>query len=76
MHFDPSRRLYANVDASKAFGFGVVVYYIKDDDSSSAIADYSDTSEAPAAAIRSTYPKKSSIEPIMFLSRRLSLAEH
>ena len=78
MHFDPTRRLYADIDASKAFGFGAVVYHVKDDDSNSdsATADCSDNSKPPAATIRTTYPKKSSIEPIMFLSRRLSPAEH
>ena len=61
VHFDPSRRLYADVDASKAFGFGAVIYHVKDDALDSATA---------------TYPRKSSIEPIMFLSRQLSLVEH
>ena len=76
VHFDPTRRLYADVDASKAFGIGAVVYHVKDDDPH-ATADCSDNSKAPAAATtRPAYPKKSSIEPIMFLSRRLSPAEH
>ena len=76
VHFDLNRRLYADVDASKAFRIGAVVYYVKDDDSGSATADCSNISEAPAATTRTTYPKKSNIEPIMFLSRWLSLAEH
>ena len=76
MHFDLNRRLYANVDASKAFGIGVVVYYVKDDESKGlfAIADYSKSSITRGP--KPKYPKKSNIEPIMFLSCRLLLAEH
>jgi len=43
-----------------------------DDDSNSPTADCSDISKAPTA----TYPKESSIKPIICLSRRLSLVEH
>ena len=75
VHFDPTRRLYADVDASKAFGIGAVVYHVKDDASDPATADCSNNSEGPAAT-KPAYLKKSSIEPIMFLSRRLSSAEH
>src|SRR5579871_4970310 len=52
VHFDLNRRLYADVDASKAFRIGAVVYYVKDDDSGSATADCSNISEAPAATTR------------------------
>ena len=78
MHFNLTRRLYTNINISKAFGFKAVVYYIKDNNFNFnfAIANYSDNSKPLAATIRTTYPKKSSIEPIMFLSRWLSLAEH
>ena len=81
VHFDPNRRLYADIDASKAFGFGVVVYHVKDDGSEAltAAADCSQTSIKGGAArpeSKPEYPKKSAIEPILFLSRRLSPAEH
>src|SRR5205814_9932466 len=33
VHFDPSRCLYADIGASKAFGIGIVVYHVKDDGS-------------------------------------------
>ena len=76
VHFDPSRRLYADIDASKAFGIGIVVYHVKDDGSEAlaAAADCSKTSIE--GGVKPEYPKKSNIEPIMFLSRRLSPAEH
>ena len=76
VHFDPSRHLYADIDASKAFGIGIVVYHVKDDGSEAlaAAADCSKTSIE--GGVKPEYPKKSNIEPIMFLSRRLSPAEH
>ena len=76
MHFDLTCRFYTDINASKAFGFGAIVYYVKDNDSNSAIADYSDNSKPLAATIRTTYSKKFSIKPIMFLSRWLLLVEH
>ena len=76
VHFDPNRRLYVDVDASKAFGIGVVVYYVKDDNSKAltTIVDYSKTSIKRGTKFE--YPKKSNIKLIMFLSCWLSLAEH
>ena len=58
-HFNPERRLYVDLDASKERGFGVMVYHIKGDE----IAD-------KAKGIPGT-----SVEPIMFLSKLLSDAE-
>src|SRR5438045_6236072 len=76
VHFDPNRRLYADIDASKAFGLGIVVYHAKDD-GSEALAATADRSRASTeGGAKPEYPKKSTIEPIMFLSRRLSPAEH
>jgi len=62
VHFSPARQLYMDLDSSKAFGLGVVLYHVKGDD------------EAPPA-LSTEYPKRSDIKPIMFLSRRLSDAE-
>ena len=58
-HFDPERRLYIDLDASKQFGFGAMAYHTKGDDSGS----------------KSAYPAKSKVEPILFLSRLLKDAE-
>jgi transposase InsO family protein len=62
VHFSPSRRLYIDLDSSKAFGIGAVVYHVKDDD---------EASPQPLDG----YPKRTDIEPVMFLSRMLSPAE-
>jgi hypothetical protein len=61
VHFSPVRRLYVDLDSSKAFGFGAVVYHVKGDDEASKLLD--------------GYPNRADIEPIMFLSRMLSPAE-
>ena len=31
IYFDPIRKLYINLDASKEFGFAVIIYYIEGD---------------------------------------------
>ena len=62
VHFTPSRRLYIDLDSSKAFGIGAVVYHVKGDDETS-------------PTLLDGYPNRTDIEPIMFLSRMLSLAE-
>ena len=76
VHFDPNHCLYTNIDASKAFGIGIVVYYVKDNSSKApiAIVDYSKTSIDRGT--KTKYPKKSNIKLIMFLSCWLSLVEH
>jgi hypothetical protein len=73
VHFDPNRCLYTDINASKAFGIGIVVYHVKED-GSEALAGCSKTSVE--GGHKPEYPKESNIEPIMFLSRRLSTAEH
>lgn len=54
-HHDPKRRLYMDLDASKARGFGAMVYNCRDE-----------TMDPP---------RRSSIEPILFLSKLLNDAE-
>lgn len=56
-YYDPKRHLYIDLDASKARGFGTIVYHYKDEDSSN------------------DSPRKSAIEPILFLSKLLNDAE-
>ena len=58
VHFDDKRVLYINLDASKDFGFGAIVYHI-------------------IGSIKEgeTYPRRSQIRPILFLSRLLKDAE-
>lgn len=56
-HHDPKRRLYVDLDASKARGFGAMAYHCKDE---------SQTNDPP---------RKSTIEPILFLSKLLNDAE-
>ena len=56
LHYNPSCQLYINLDASKAFCFRAMVYYSKD--------TITQDNNAP--------PKKTSIEPILFLSQLLT----
>ena len=56
-HHDPKRRLYVDLDASKARGFGAMVYHCK---------DKSQMTDPPC---------RSTIEPILFLSKLLNDAE-
>ena len=74
VYFDPNYCLYANVDASKVFGIGDVVYHVKDDGLEATTTDYNKT--FVEGGPKPEYPKKSNIEPIIFLSCWLSLAEH
>ena len=59
-HFDPERRLYIDMDASKAHGFGVLVYHCKKDEEPENL-------EQP--------PPRTLVEPILFLSKLLINAE-
>src|SRR5947209_5549773 len=76
VHYNPNRRLYADIDTSKAFGISIVVYHVKDD-GSEALTATADCSKLPIeGATKPKYPKKHNVEPIMFLSCWLSSAEH
>ena len=59
LHYNPSCQLYIDLDASKAFGFGAMVYHSKN----------------KSAQNTSALSKKTSIEPILFLSQLLTEAE-
>ena len=56
-HHEPKRRLYVDLDTSKAKGFGTMAYHCKDE------TQMNDP------------PRKSTIEPILFLSKLLNDAE-
>ncbi len=60
-HFDPSRRLYIDVDSSKRYGFGAVVYHVEGD-------------PVPGPDTKAEFPRHK-IQPIMFLSKLLTAAE-
>lgn len=62
IHFNAFTQLYVDLDASKEFGFGAMVYHVKD------YAVYPRGGTIP-------YPPKKRIQPIMFLSRLLRPAE-
>ena len=62
VHFDKTRVLYIDVDASKERGFGIMVYHVKPKDGQEVI-------------VTSIPPKRTDVEPIMFLSKVLSPAE-
>ena len=59
IHHDPKRRLYIDLDASKEFGFGAMAYHNK--------RRVDNEATEP--------PKKTEIEPILFLSKLLNEAE-
>ena len=59
VHFDSDRVLWIDLDASKEFGFGVMLFHVKKD----------------AVIPPGKWPTRSQIEPIMFLSRLLTTAE-
>ena len=56
-HHDPKRRLYVDLDTSKARGFGAMAYHYKGE------------------AQTNDPPRKSTIEPILFLGKLLNDAE-
>ena len=65
-HFDPHTTLYIDIDASKDFGFGVVIYHAENEESGQVHSvDTGFTTNATRTRIR----------PIMFLSRLLTDAE-
>lgn len=107
-HFDPKRQLYVDFDASKAFGFGAVIYHTKDDNDGTlqrtgAVLSKNNGERRQGATVvgagqlspgnedtkkdettKSTAtrkpavtlpPKKTHIQPILFLSRLLADAE-
>lgn len=59
IYYDPNKILWINFDASKEFGFGVVVFHT------------SPNKEFPER----NWFSRSSLQPILFLSRFLTLAE-
>ena len=58
VHFDPAKTLWIDLDASKEFGFGAVVFHCKDFDEK-----------------ETRWPTRTTIQPILFLSRLLTPAE-
>ena len=69
-HFNPHWTLYIDIDASKDFGFGVVIYH---DWAQAAASD--SASDASATTGYTTTQKRTRIRPIMFLSKLLTDAE-
>ncbi|KAH4258570.1 hypothetical protein HBI04_146040 [Parastagonospora nodorum] len=80
-HHDPARPLYIDIDASKVWGFGAFVYHVKDDpepvmEDVSPPPGFEDLENGPTAWLKKVkdFPD-GTIQPIMFLSKRLSPAE-
>ena len=59
VYFDAAKTLWIDLDASKEFGFGAVVFHVKDNER---------TQEGK-------WPTRSTMQPILFLSRLLTSAE-
>jgi len=60
-HQNPNRRLYIDLDASKQFGFGVMVYHMQDDEN--------------GPLDHTIKGNRSKVQPILFLSKLLTDAE-
>ncbi len=60
VHFSNSKVLYIDLDASKEFGFGAMIYHVD---------------EKAHTGMNTAYPARNTIQPIMFLSRLLKSAE-
>ncbi|KAH3989747.1 hypothetical protein HBH52_015990 [Parastagonospora nodorum] len=80
-HPDPARPLYIEVDASKEWGIGAFIYHVIDDpepvmESVAPPPGFEDVENGPTTWLKKVkdFPD-GSIEPIMFLSKRLSAAE-
>ena len=69
IHFNATRTLWIDLDASKEFGFGVVVFHVKNE------AEIDQQTDSKAAEKPAKWPARQHIEPIMFLSRTLTSAE-
>lgn len=72
VHFDSAKQLYIDLDASKCFGFGAMVYHTKEPHTDNKNGGLSNTETSSKGK---TIPLKSSIQPIMLLSRLLKSAE-
>lgn len=59
VHHDPTRELYIDVDSSQEFGMGAMVYHVKDG----------------VVLKAGEWPRRTDVEPVLFLSRSLSPAE-
>ena len=66
VHFSPIWWLYIDINSLKAFGISAIIYHVK--------GNKLDIGEASSKA-PDGYPKHEDIEPIMFLSQMLSMAE-
>jgi hypothetical protein len=81
IHHDPRRPLYIEVDASKQWGFGVFVYHVMGDpeptmEAIPAPPGFENAENGPTAWLKKVkdFPEHL-LQPIMFLSKRLSTAE-
>ena len=79
-HHNPKRTLYIDLDASKSYGFGAMLYHVKDlknKATNSPRVDNPEDSEnkAKESGLRWKKPPQSSVQPILYLSRMLTVAE-
>ncbi|KAI0997352.1 hypothetical protein K3495_g10831 [Podosphaera aphanis] len=70
VHYDNHRQTYIDIDASKEFGVGVMIYHVKD-----TLEQNRDNASLEMAKNNTGKPLQKSVQPIMFLSRMLSMAE-
>lgn len=73
VHYNPDRVLWIDLDASKEFGFGSIVFHVAKDQ---LFAKPHDASAEPHSSKKlHTWPARRTIQPIMFFSRLLTSAE-
>ena len=63
VHFNPARILWIDLDASKEWGFGAVLFHAKGDNNKELVVK------------KRQWPSRYDMEPILFLSRLLTSAE-
>ena len=74
IHIDFTRCLYIDLNASKKNGFGAIIYHIRDENKvfTNSGAGLPGIFTSKKASGASSFPSKSDIQPIMFLSKTLS----
>ena len=74
-YYNPTRQLYIDLDTSKEFSFEAHIYHTKADTVTAKGQAHSEGIQSSKALNQDEAPKQKSIQPILFLSRQLTLAE-
>ena len=72
-HFDPNRVLFVDLDSSKEYGIGAIVYHVKGFQLPEGLVTLRKASTGSQVPL--PYPARDDVEPILFLSRVINGAE-